>query len=381
MRKKILYLLPVLILAAGFAAMRFFAGMGTAPPRREPPPPIKYAQIEVVRLRDLQAHVTAYGRVRSAQPVILYSEVTGTLERGDVPFRPGQTIRRGDLIVKIDDRQIRLDINTTKSELLNALASVLPEIRVDFPGQYPVWEDYFNNCTFDRPLPDLPQAANQKIKLYLSRFNVYRLYFTIRDLEIQYEKHFVYAPFDGSITEADLRVGSNARPGTRLGEIINLESLEAEMPVPAGDLQWIEPGEPVQLTSREFAGSWTGRVRRIGKKTDTRTQTVQVYIAVDAGGDERLHDGVFLEAAIPGRTIPGAVAVPRRALYEESFVYVIEDGHLRYRKVAVARREPDHVIVTGGLHAGDLLVVEMLQGVSDGMLARPRNGGQGGNPS
>jgi len=40
--------------------------------------------------------------------------------------------------------------------------------------------------------------------------------------------------------------------------------------------------------------------------------------------------------------------------------------------VQVARRQPDYVIVNGGLNDGDLLVVEMLQGVTSGVLAQPK---------
>jgi len=371
-QKKIFYLIAVLILVAGFVAMRFLASFKTPPSKEEPRQIVKIVETRSVVLGEVPAGISAYGRLASSQPVILYSEVEGTLERGDLPFRPGQSFKKGDLLLKIDTRQIKLDINTSKSELLTALASVLPEIKVDFPEEFSLWQDYFKNCRFDKRIPELPPAANQKIKLYLSRFNVYKIYFTIRDLEILLEKHFFYAPFDGSIVSADLRVGSNGRPGTRLGEIINLEALEAEMPVPADDIQWIDRSKPVILTSSEIRGTWTGRIHRIAKTIDTRTQTVQVYIEVDQSGDENLYDGVFLKATIPGFTIPGACTVPREALYEQQFVYLIENGRLSYREVQVVRRQPDYVIVSGGLADGDLLVVEMLQGVAPGMHARPK---------
>jgi membrane fusion protein (multidrug efflux system) len=371
-QKKILYLLPVIILAVGFVAMRFLAGFKTPPSKEEPRQIVKIVETRPVVLGEVPAEITAYGRLASSQPVILYSEVDGTLQRGDLPFRPGQSFKKGDLLLKIDARQIKLDINTSKSELLTALASVLPEIKIDFPEKFSVWQDYFNNCEFDKRLPDLPLAANQKIKLYLSRFNVYKIYFTIRDLEILLEKHFFYASFDGSIISADLRVGSNARTGTRLGEIINLENLEAEMPVTAEDVQWIDRSKPVTLTSSEITGTWTGRIRRTGKTIDPRTQTVQIYITVDQSGDDNLYDGVFLKAIIPGRVISHACSVPREALYDQQFVYILENERLSYREVKVIRRQPDYVIVNSGLADGDLLVVEMLQGVAPGMLARPK---------
>jgi len=375
MKRKILISIPILFLVAGFTAMQLLATFKTPPPKKKPLPRTRFVETRTVELGTVPSEIIAYGRLASSQPVILYSEVNGTLESGHLSFRPGQEFNRGDLLIKIDDRQIRLDINTAKSDLLNALASVLPEIRVDFPEEFTLWQDYFNNCHFNKKIPDLPAAANQKIKLYLSRFNVYKIFFTIRDLEILWEKHFFYAPFDGSIIAADLRVGSNARTGSRLGEIINLESLEAEMPVPAEDIQWLDKSQPVKLTSSEIQGSWTGTIKRVGKTIDTRTQTVQVYIGVDQPGDTNLYDGVFLKAAVPGLTIPGAFVVPHKALYEQKFVYVIQDGRLAARKVRIARQETDYVIINGGLRDGDMLVVELLQGVAPGMLAQPKTNG------
>ena len=375
MKRKKFIIIPILILVAGFVAMRVLMSFKTDPPRRRPEPRPKIVEAEVVALKDITAQVIAYGRLTSSQPVILNSEVQGTLMRGYVPFRPAQSFKKGNLLIKIDDRQIRLDINTAKSDMLNALALVLPEIRVDFPEEYEVWQHYFNSCGFDRRLPNLPEAANQKIKLYLSRFDVYKIYFTVRDLEILLEKHFFYAPFDGSIVSTDLRAGSNVRSGTRLGKIINLENLEAELPISAEDIQWIDKNKPIILTSTEITGEWPGKIKRIGKSIDTQTQTVQVFISVDESRDNNLYDGVFVKAIIPGLTIKNAVSIPRKALYKEKFVYVIKDGRLDYREVRIARKETNSIIVTGGIKDGETLVLEVLQGVAPGMLAKAKLSG------
>lgn len=368
-RKVIFIIIPVLIVAAAFVAMRVLISLKTEPPKRKPRLRPKIVATQTVTLQDVPAKIIAYGRLRSSQPVILYSEVPGTLMRGSVPFRPAQSFKKGDLLLKIDHRQIRLDINTAKSDMLNALALVLPEIRVDFPEEYGTWQNYFNSCSFEKRLPDLPEAANLKIKLFLSRFNVYKIFFTVRGLEILLEKHFFYAPFDGSIVSTDLRVGSNARNGTRLGQIINLESLEMEVPVTAQDIQWIDHEKPVFLTSSEIGGKWQGKIKRIGKSINTQTQAVDVFIAVTESSDINLYDGVFMQAHIPGLIIKNAVAVPRKAIYADKFVYIIKDGKLDYREIKIARRETDTFIVNGGILNAEALVVDVMQGVAPGMPA------------
>jgi RND family efflux transporter MFP subunit len=263
-----------------------------------------------------------------------------------------------------------LDINSAKSDLLNALSTVLPEIKVDFPDEYIKWQEYFNNISYSSELSPMPDAQNQKIKLFLSRFNVYKLYFQIRNLEIQLEKHFFIAPFNGSIISAELHAGSTARVGSRLGEIINLDDLEIEVPLPAQDIEWIDPNKPVEFSSAEMSGTWYGKVKRIGKNIDTRTQTVRVFMNVQHTGNADLFNGVFLEAKIPGRTIENSLSVPRKLIYQDHYVYLVDNGKLEYRKVEIARRELDSVIINGGLFNSDTLVTEVLQGVAEGMLAK-----------
>jgi multidrug efflux pump subunit AcrA (membrane-fusion protein) len=364
--------IPISIVVLGFIIMIGLFTLRSDPPKSVAVPRTKIVDIKVTTLEDIHTKITALGRVASAQPLVLYSEVPGTLMRGNVPFRPAQFFNKGDLVIKIDDRQIKLDIKSAISDFLNALSSVLPEIKVDFPEEFQIWQDYFNNCNFDSPLPDLPHTENQKIRLFLSRFNVYKLYFTVRNLEIKLEKHYFYAPFTGSIVSTDLRVGAITRNGTRIGEVINLDNLEVEIPVPAEDIKWIDRNKPVNLISKELNREWNENIARVGNTIDTKTQSVSLYARLTAPVARDIISGIYLQASIPGRTIKNAVSVPRKAIYEDNYVYLIKDGRLDYQMVDIARKETNSVIVTAGIQTGDTLVIEVLQGVAGGMLAGPK---------
>jgi hypothetical protein len=74
--------------------------------------------------------------------------------------------------------------------------------------------------------------------------------------------------------------------------------------------------------------------------------------------------------------IPNSYTIPRRALYNEHFAYFVNGGKLEYREVQIARRETDSVIADGGLADNDTLVVDVLQGVAEGMPARAQLGGR-----
>lgn len=362
-------LIPVLILIAGVIIMLVLSSFRKDQPKLSQEEKARIVEAEIVSLSDVPSEITGFGRITTAQPLVLFSEVNGTLVKGSVPFQPAQSFRKGDLLIKIDDRQIRLDIQSAKSDLLNALAGVLPEIKVDFPDEFMVWQNYFNKCDYDSKLDPLPETDNQKIKLFLSRFNVHKLYFMIRNLEIQLEKHSFYAPFNGSIIAADLREGSTARVGTRLGEIINLDNMEIEVPVPAQDIEWIDSSRPVLFSSGEISGKWSGNVLRLGKNIDNRTQTVSVFMDIRNSGRAHLFNGLFLKASIPGKVVSGAMPLPRKLIYDDTYIYLVKNGRLKYQKINIARRELDRVIVNGGIANGDTLIAEVMQGVADGMPA------------
>jgi membrane fusion protein (multidrug efflux system) len=364
--------IPVIIILVAFIIMLALFSLRSDPPKAVAVPQEKIVEIEVAQLRNIPTQINGLGRLTSAQPLVLYSEVSGTVMRGNIPFQPAQTFKRGELILKIDDRQIQLDIKSAKSDFLNALSSVLPEIKVDFPKEFDVWQSYFDKCDVYHPLPDLPETQNPKIKLFLIRFNVYKLYFSVRNLEIRLEKHYFYALFSGSIITADLRVGSIARNGSRLGEITNLENLEVEIPIPAEDIMWIDRNKIVTLTSLELGKEWKGKITRVGSAIDTRSQSVSLYVHLNHATTSEIFEGIFLQTSIPGKIVKNAISIPRKALYNDKHIYCIKNGRLDYRQIEIAKYETDSIIVTGGIMEGDTVVTEVLQGVASGMIARPR---------
>jgi membrane fusion protein, multidrug efflux system len=201
---------------------------------------------------------------------------------------------------------------------------------------------------------------------------VYKLYYTTKNLEITLEKHRIRAPFDGSIVSTALRAGSSARSGSPVGEIISLENMEIELPVPAAELPWLKSESPVELRSGE-SRMWTGRISRIGSSVDKRTQTVPVFVSVpNAAG---LIEGMYVTARVPGRALANAVRVPRRAVYDNEYVYLVHNGALLRREVNIINSGAQTVIVSDGLSDGDTLVTELMQGVAAGMPVQARFSG------
>ncbi len=352
----------VLILLGGYLLMRQFAGMKTLPPERPKVVSSNFVKVDQVAYRELDTEVVAYGRITSAQPLSLIAEVGGRLFRGSVLLKPGVNFRKGQLLYRINDAEVRLNLQSRKSEFLNLIASALPDFKIDFTDDYPAWQAYFERLEIDKPLPELPEASSSKVKTFLATRNILRDYYSIRSAEENLRKYYAYAPYDGSIATVSLETGTVVNPGATIATIIRTDELELEIPMEVNNVKWVEEGGPVEVTSEDGSRSWSGEVTRIADFVDPNSQSINVYIRVDAGPDSELYDGLYLRAIIPGSRLENAMEIPRRVLVNDDEVFVVEKGVLKTRKVNVQKVNQDQVLISpleaNGLNEGDSLVVE-----------------------
>lgn len=376
MRKLMTFGIPLVLVLVAVLVMVLMIRSREAPSRRSSSPRIVSVKVAVAEPSRLVSEIRAYGTLQSTREIEMVSEVGGTVQAGDVPFLPGQSFRSGQVLVRVDDRSIRYRLAQLRSQLMNSLATLLPELELDFPERVGAWRGYFARIEIDAPLAELPSVEDEKLKLYLARYNIYQSFYDIRSQELLLSKAVIRAPFDGVIAETATRVGAAVMTGGRLGRILSLEDLEIEVALPAGELAWLDPDRPVTLIV-SGGGSWQGRITRRGGEIAAATQTLPVYVSLPAAADLP-PVGSFVEVRFVTLPLDGALRLPRAALYRENEVYVIEEGRLALRSVTLGRLEADEVLIVGGVAVGDSLVAEALDGVIPGMLVRPRSGSGGG---
>jgi membrane fusion protein, multidrug efflux system len=378
MRRLIVFIVPVLLIVVALFTMRLLSGMRDESPRHGARPGGLAVQVEVASPATLESRVSAYGHLLSAREFELTAEVGGTLSAGELSFRPGQRFEKDQLLLKIDDRPLRYSIASQKSALLSSLAQVLPEIGVDFPEEAERWRRYFADFDIEGPMAELPAVSEDKVKLYLARFGIFQSYYGIRDLELRLAKCELRAPFDGVVLSATLHEGATAKVGFPLGTLLCNDERELEISLPASELAWLDRDGRATIHSADRPGEWTGHLLRLGGTVDTRTQTVAAYYSIDGPDLELLVTGSFFAVDLPTLPIPDALRLPRSAMTGNGHAWVVESGRLALRELTIARSEDDHLLVIGGLAAGDSVVVEALQGVATGMPVRPRTARAGG---
>ena len=353
------------LVIGGYSLMSFLASQKEEPPERPKPEVINYVKVVEFSPKNIETEVEAYGRVGSSQQLDVTAEVGGRLLAGSLPFKEGQNFTKGQLLCRVHNTEQKLSLQARKSTFLNLLASILPDLRIDFPETYPVWQQYFDAIDLEKDLPELPKMTSSKEKTFLATKNILGEFYTIRSLEENLRKYYVYAPYNGSISTVNVEVGAIVNPGTLVGSIIRTDQLELEIPVELRDIPFVEDGKRVEVIGQNDK-SWKGRIVRIADLVDPNTQSVSVFISIDNPRRGEIYDGLYLKAAIPGKVIDNAMSVPRGILRNKDEVFVVVDGFLKTRQVTIQKISGENAVITG-LESGDLLVVDAPANASNNM--------------
>ena len=210
----------------------------------------------------------------------------------------------------------------------------------------------------------------------------------------------IVAPFHCRIAEVNVEQAQFAAKGRVLVVADSLDVAEVTAQVPVGTLLTLLPRDldlPVDPGAimpriREVAGldaivrlrtgrghtEWQARFDRMSDTVDPRTRTVGVIVAVDdpyrqaiAGERPPLVKNMYVEVEVRGRPRPGAIVIPRGALYGREVRTVDSENRLRVREVEVDFIQTNFVVIAAGLAAGERVVVSDLPFAADGMRLAP----------
>lgn len=261
----------------------------------------------------------------------------------------GDVVRRGDLLVRLEDEAQRVGLARTRNQVERARQELARQ--QDLFRKELVSEKVFNDARHDLELLELALADSER--------------------ELSYTE--VRAPISGVLTQRLIKRGDAVSPGQELFEIIDFDSLVARVFVPERQLRRIAVGQNVRLVAESGSGaSFDGVVDRIAPVVDPRSGTVKVTVRVPRA--EGLRPGMFLQAELVTDIRADALLVPKRALMLDgatSFVYRIGDDDVAERVVIEPSLEAgDVVAVETGLAVGDRVVIAGQAGLKAGAQVR-----------
>ncbi len=364
-RKAIAFIIVPILLVGAFLFMNFLADKKELPPQRPKPPAINYVKVEEVAYKETPVEIEVFGRVGSSQQINVVAEVGGRLEIGSINLKEGENFRKGQLLARVNSNEQALNLQSRKANFLNLFASVIPDIKIDFPDTYDLWLDYYNKIDLNKDLPLIPTEIPSKARTFLASKGILSEYYSIKSLEENLRKYSIIAPYTGSILSVNLETGSVVNPGAVIASIIRTDKLELKVPVQQKDIEYVSIGTEVQVVQEAAGKSWTGRIVRKADFIDPNTQSVSVYISLDNTSSD-VYDGLYLKAIIPGKVIDQGMEIDRSVLRNKNEVFVVADSVLRTKEVNIIKVSSNRAVING-LTEGDKLVVDAPSNASNNM--------------
>ena len=430
----LLFLVPVAIGAGAVGyALTYREGPQRLPPE-ERTTPVRVVTVPAV---DVVPRALGYGSATPGRVWEAVSEVSGTVIYRHPELEKGAVLRAGTELLRIDPADYRLavaqieaSIRSTEAQLsvLDVRASntrrslAIEERSIELARkelerkQRLVKQGTIPQATVDQEERAVlvGEQAVQNLRNSMNLLPAERsvLEATLDQLRAQSEtarrnlaRTTIVAPFHCRIAEVNVEQAQFAGQGKVLVVADSLDVAEVTAQVPVGTLLTLLPRDldlpldpgAVMPRIREVAGlgaivrlrtgrghtEWQARFARMSDTVDPRTRTVGVIVAVDdpyrqalPGERPPLVKNMYVEVELRGRARPGAVVVPRRALYGNEVRIVDSGERLRIRAVEVDFLQTNFVVVASGLEAGERVVITDLPFAVDGMRLAPVEDGE-----
>ncbi len=351
---------PDSVAAGAAAALPAASASGLAGPAR--PPAVEVARVEVMRLSD---DAQTVGSLRSRQSVVVRPEVAGRVVR--IGFRDGERVRKGQLLVQLDDQLQQAQVQQARAELSIARAN-------HKRNQDLVAQNFISQRSVDESGAALQVA---EAKLALAEATAARLQ--------------VLAPFDGIAGIRSINVGDYLKDGA---DIVNLEDLDAlyvDFRLPERFQGKLRRGQAALVQTDAVPGRrWDAQVQAIDPLVDANGRSVGVRGCID-NRQMALRPGMFARVTAVFGERDKALVVPEEALVPQGNRQLViklvdgpdQDSKLAQRvEVKVGLRRPGRVEIVEGLQPGDTVVVAGQQRIQrDGTPVRVvdvNRGGAGG---
>lgn len=202
----------------------------------------------------------------------------------------------------------------------------------------------------------------------------------------------ITAPFAGVITHRYADTGAMIQAGiasqTQAMPIVRLsenDRLRLVIPVPESAVSRVHVGAPVAVAVQSLGKTVTGTVARFADRLDTETRTMRVEVDVRNPGLE-LVPGMYANATLVLNAVKDTLVAPVQAVdraADGGRVFVVEGdgrspGQVRAQQVSLGLEADDRVELTGGAHAGDLVVIGSRSQLKPGAVVTPKVMTQGG---
>jgi len=362
--------------------------------------------------RELPRFFEATGSLAGDQQTDVAPQTSGKVVAVGVDI--GSYVKRGQMLVRLDDDELKLRVAQASAQVEQAKAAVRQaEEKIGLRSGQKFDPNRVADVAAAKVTLDLAEKNLQRAEKLIESGDVSRSFYddarARRDqLKEQYEvalaqarqnyagvdvartnvanaqaqlalaqKSLQYAvipaPIDGYVTERVADVGEYVSPQQKVATIVRTNPLRIRIDIPEQSIQEVKVGQSVSiLTSAWPDRNFAGRVARIAPNVSAMSRTLTVEAEIE-NGNNALKPGQFATVRILQERAEPAVLIPARSVISEAGVnrvYVIKNGHAEQRLVQTGQTDGDLIEIRNGIAADEQVATSNLEQLTDGIAVK-----------
>lgn len=287
----------------------------------------------IAGLRNLSQETEFLGSFSPNRVVEVRPQAGGQITQ--LPFEEGQTVSVGRLMAKIDDEQLRYQVEALQVTL----------------------EGYQNDLVRYENL--VKGDATPAVNLERTQLSIRATQAQIKQLRKQIANTTVTAPFSGIVTEKMVEKGSVVSVGAPIAKITDISSLKLVVEIPEKDINRFRIGQSIPIETEVYPNArFTGRVSMVAAEGDA-AHNYPVEIKVPNSGRNPLKAGMYGTIANTNKLKSQTLSIPRQSILgsaKQPQVYVVESGKAVLRAVEIGTTTNEYYEIIKGLKAGDQVI-------------------------
>jgi membrane fusion protein (multidrug efflux system) len=315
---------------------------------QQAPPPMP-VEVVVARADTVVDAILATGEIEAMQSVELRPDIEGRI--AEILVREGAEVRRGTPLFKVDDAELKAEVDRAEAERDLAQQSLA------------------------RTRDLLAQKASSQSELERAEATARSTAAQLALLKVRLDRTLVRAPFSGIVGERTVSLGDYVTTSSPLVSLQTVSPQRAAFQVPERYADRLKSGQTVTFRVAALPGKvFSGRVDFVDPVVQLPARTITVKAQVPNPRRE-LQSGMFIEVRLATAVRPDAVVIAEDAvlpLQGNNFVWVAANGKATRRQVELGVRTAGFVEARAGVEAGEQVVVAGQERLAEGAPVAPK---------
>ena len=279
-----------------------------------------------------------YGVSQNAEMSGFYKLQTNP--RTGKPFKMGDKVSKGELIIRLEDKEYE-----------NGIAIDAKKLSLEIAEQ----EQSKQKALYEKGGVTMSEMRNTEVKVTNARYDY-------ENAKLNLEKMKVKAPFDGVIVDlphytADTRV----EQGKAMVSLMAYDKMYMDINLPESSIRYVKEAQPVYITHYTIPGdTLKARVGELSPAISTETRTFKGKILID-NDQLKLRPGMFAKADIIVDRADSSIIIPKDVILSNrrrKYVYIVEKNTAKIRNLQTGLEDEYNIEILSGLNVNDNLVVK-----------------------